>query len=90
MSNNLYFKRLDNQIPNMTEMKIIICLLTKILNAQLGFASRAIQDGVLTMSSLYTKQLVRNLSTTSPVIDDLITCIISPLIIPSGEITKKY
>ena len=48
----------------MTETKIIICLLTKILNAQLGFASRAIQDGVLTMLSLYTKQLVRNLSTT--------------------------
>jgi hypothetical protein len=63
-----YFKRLDNQIQNMTEMKIIICLLTKIFNAQLGFESRAIQDGVLTMLSLYTKQLVRNLSTTSPVI----------------------
>ena len=74
----------------MTEMKIIICLLTKILNAQLGFESRAIQDGVLAMLSLYTKQLVRKLSTTSPVIDDLITCIISLLIIPSGEITKKY
>ena len=74
----------------MTEMKLIICLLTKIFNAQLGFESRAIQDGVLTMLSLYTKQLVGNLSTTSPVIDDLITCIISPLIIPYGEITKKY
>jgi hypothetical protein len=35
-----YFKRLDNQIQNMTEMKIIICLLTKIFNAQLGFESR--------------------------------------------------
>jgi hypothetical protein len=54
------------RVQNMTEMKIIICLLTKIFNAQLGFESRAIQDGVLTMLSLYTKQLVRNLSTTSP------------------------
>ena len=73
----------------MTEMKIIICLLTKISNAQLGFESRAIQDGILTMLSLYTKQLVRNVSTTSPVIDDLITGILSPLIMPSGEITKN-
>ena len=41
------------------------------------------------MLSLYTKQLVRHLSTTVPVIDDLITGILSPLIIPSGEITKN-
>jgi hypothetical protein len=48
----------------MTEIKISICLLTKILNAQWGFESRAIQDGALAMLSLYTKQLVRHLSTT--------------------------
>ena len=41
------------------------------------------------MLSLYTKQLVRHLYTTSPVIDDLITDTLSPLIIPSGEITKN-
>ena len=68
-------------------------MITKLINEKCNDESRAIQDRFSTMLSLYPQQLDQSctvnhhLDTISTAIADLVTGILSPLVIPPGDIT---